>query len=248
MRDTAPRSAFLAGWLRSVAGPVLYAALAALLWFSSFGAPHVEVLMRHLALGGVLVCGCGLGVATLVMLLPGYPTVKLVCIIAGALYFDLTSGVQFYLIFFPEPKKLILAICAISVAIVALRWAGSQALKRIAKSVPAWMARSDDRQRAVLRATMSTLMWSGALTVWNSIGNQGSNPLTWMRFNLAFVLIFFACECLKYGALSDMAVVGNGPGFTRLSCDELHLIELHLRGEDSSTVPNVTPEACSKMA
>ena len=133
------------------------------------------------------------------------------------MHLNFTSGLQYFLIFFADPKELIVAICAISVALVVLQGLSIRAFAGLSKSAPSWMRRYDVRQRGVLRAAVSTLIWSGMLSLWIATDGQAGSPLGWMHFNLGFVLVFFACECLKYGALADVVMVGDGPSVSRLS-------------------------------
>src|SRR5205085_206908 len=79
-------------------------------------------------------------------------------------------------------------------------------------------------------------------------GEQDPDPLRWTYYNVAFVLIFFAYECLKNGALADPLAIGDSPSSTFLSQNELGRIEQHLHEKKSPAAAETTPQARTKIA
>src|SRR5438105_2011640 len=98
MDITTPTRSPLSAWRGAVAALVLYTALFGLLWCNAYG-PYPAFLLGHLTVAGVLECACGLTLATLMMMIPGYPAIKLVCLTVAAAYFGLSSGLAMYLSF-----------------------------------------------------------------------------------------------------------------------------------------------------
>ena len=225
-------------WLRTTPGRrtaalvVLYGVLVGLLWYNLFWEPHHIPFVHNALLPRILVAFCTLGVAIVLVLLPGHAAIKLLLIFLSGMYVSDFGDIALYMAntvpVFLDGRLFILAICAISVGISLLQRLFALGLRSSLVRHPRWVKSLDTRQQSVLRAGFDTVVWIVVLAFWLARHDGEPNLLGWLPGNLGFVLFFFAYQCLVTGGISEAPVLRDWPAITLLSQEEVDRVQAHI--------------------
>jgi len=211
---------------------LLYGVLVGLLWLNLSWEPHHTSFMHNALLERILVAFCTLGVAIVLVLLPGHAKIKLLLIFLAGMYVSDFGGIALYLAnmvpVFLDGRLFILAICAISVGITLLQRLFALGFRSSLVRHPRWSKSLDTRQQSVLRAGFDTVVWIVVLSFWFARHDGEPNPLGWLPGNIGFTLFFFAYQCLVTGGISEAPVLRDQLAITLLSQEEVDRIRAHM--------------------
>jgi len=225
-------------WLRSMAGRrtaalvVLYGVLVGLLWLNLSWEPHHASFVPNALLARILVAFCTLGVAIVLVLLPGHARIKLLLVFLVAMKVSDFGGIAVYIAntvpVFLDARLFILGICAVSVGIAIVQWLFARGCQLSLIRLPRWAGRLDARQHGVLRAGFTTVIWIVVMAFWFAWHDGEPNLLGWLPGNIGFVLAFFASQCLVAGGITEAPMHWDRPAITLLSQEEVDRIRAYM--------------------
>ena len=206
---------------RSIVTGVLAATVVGLLWLNWRGSWILDPATGP-APGALIDCMAVYVASVALMIFPGHTQFKLLVLFGSGAYFAVTAGLPTYLLYFSGQDPILFTICVIAIAASLSSWIIRLLLPMQATSIDCLSDRLDQHQRAATRAACNTLLWMAAASLWNELKYPGSNPLEWLPWNIGFVVVVYAYECMRAGISAGSWAAGDRPRVTWLSRAEVN--------------------------